>query len=289
MKYAYYPGCSLHSTATEYDATTRAVCRTLGVELEEIPDWNCCGATSAHATNHLLSLALPARDLAKAERMGLDVVAPCAACYNRMAQTVYETRDNEILRRKVSEVIGADYEAKARAKSLLQVLAADIGPKVVEAKVTKPLKGLRVAAYYGCLLVRPPAATGWDDAENPQSMDRLMNALGVETVDWSHKTECCGASLTISRTDIVLKLTHDILDAAKAAGADAVVCACPMCQANLDGRQGAVEKTYKTDYHLPVFYFTQLISLAFGIEPYKLGFARHSIDPRELLHTKEIA
>jgi len=289
VKYAYYPGCSLHSTATEYDATTRAVCRTLGVELEEIPDWNCCGATSAHATNHLLSLALPARDLAKAERMGLDVVAPCAACYNRMAQTVYETRDNEILRRKVSEVIGADYEAKARAKSLLQVLAADIGPKVVEAKVTKPLKGLRVAAYYGCLLVRPPAATGWDDAENPQSMDRLMNALGVETVDWSHKTECCGASLTISRTDIVLKLTHDILDAAKAAGADAVVCACPMCQANLDGRQGAVEKTYKTDYHLPVFYFTQLISLAFGIEPYKLGFARHSIDPRELLHTKEIA
>ncbi|MHB8926450.1 MAG: CoB--CoM heterodisulfide reductase iron-sulfur subunit B family protein [Bacillota bacterium] len=289
MKYAYYPGCSLHSTATEYDATTRTVCQTLGVELEEIPDWNCCGATSAHATNHLLSLALPARDLAKAEQMGLDVVAPCAACYNRMAQTIHETKDNEVLRGRVSAVIGADYEGTAKAKSLLEVLAADVGPKVVEAKVQKPLKGLRVAAYYGCLLVRPPAVTGWDDAENPQSMDKLMTALGAETVDWSHKTECCGASLTVSRTDIVLKLTRDILDAAKAAGADALVCACPMCQANLDGRQGAVEKTYKTNYHLPVFYFTQLMSLAFGIEPYKLGFARHSIDPRELLHTKEIA
>ncbi len=289
MKYAYYPGCSLHSTATEYEETTRTVCATLGVELAEIPDWNCCGATSAHATNHLLSLALPARDLAKAEQMGLDVVAPCAACYNRMAQTIHETKDNEVLRHKVSQVIGAEYQGTVKAKSLLEVLAADIGPKVVEAKVQKPLKGLKVAAYYGCLLVRPPAVTGWDDAENPQSMERLMTALGAETVDWSHKTECCGASLTISRTDIVAKLTHDILDAAKAAGADAIVCACPMCQANLDGRQGLVEKTYKTQYHLPVFYFTQLMSLAFGKEPYKLGFARHSIDPRELLHSKEIA
>ncbi len=289
MKYAYYPGCSLHSTATEYDSTTRAVCKALGVELEEIPEWNCCGATAAHSTNHLLSLALPARDLAKAEQMGLDVVAPCAACYNRMAQTIHETKDNEVLRRRVSEIIGTGFEAKSKAKSLLEVLAVDVGPKVAEAKVQKPLKGLKVAAYYGCLLVRPPEATGWDDAENPQSMERLMTAIGVEPVDWSHKTECCGASLSVSRTDIVLKLVNDILAAAKDAGADALVCACPMCQANLDGRQPAVEKAYKTSYRLPIFYFTQLMSLAMGVDEWKLGFRRHSIDPRELLHAKEIA
>ncbi|HEY3316115.1 MAG TPA: CoB--CoM heterodisulfide reductase iron-sulfur subunit B family protein [Bacillota bacterium] len=289
MKYAYYPGCSLHSTATEYDATTRAVCAALGVELAEIPDWNCCGATSAHATNHLLSLALPARDLVKAENMGLDVVAPCAACYSRMATTLHETKGNEVLRRKVSEIIGADFAATAKAKSLLEVLAVDVGPKVVETKVQKPLKGLKVAAYYGCLLVRPPDVTGWDDAENPQSMERLMTALGAEAVDWPFKTECCGASLSVSRTDVVLKLVNDILAMAKSCGADALVCACPMCQANLDGRQPAVEKAYKTTYHLPVFYFTQLMSLAMGIDEWKLGFRRHSIDPRELLHAKEIA
>jgi len=288
MKFAYYPGCSLHGTAKEYGQSTAAVCRHLGIELHEIPDWNCCGASSAHATSKVLSLALPARNLAQAEQMGEDMLLPCAACYSRMAETKHELSHNDILRHKVNEIIEMDYDAKGDVLHLLQVVAGDEGMALVKDKVVKPLTGLKVAAYYGCLLVRPPEVTGFDDPENPQSMDRLLRLLGAEPVDWTHKVECCGASLSVGRSDIVTKLTGDILEAAKAAGAEVIAVACPMCQSNLDTRQTAAERRNAEKYDLPIVYITQLMGLAFGLDPALLSLNTHEVDPRARLRAKNI-
>jgi len=282
MKYAYFPGCSLHSTAAEYDESTREVCEALGIELKEIPDWNCCGATSAHSLSHELSVALPLRNLSKAEEMGLNVIAPCAACFNRLKSADMAVKEDPKLLAAITEKSGVKYGGGVEVLSLLAAISG-LGDEVVKARVKRELKGLKVACYYGCLLLRPPGVTQFDDPENPMSLDHIINDLGAETVEWPYKNECCGASLSLSKPEIVVKLTHDILSVAKRAGANCIVTACPLCQGNLDMRQPDIAKKYGETFDMPIFYFTQLMGLAFGIPADFLGLKKLLVEPDAVL------
>ncbi|MDO8663136.1 MAG: CoB--CoM heterodisulfide reductase iron-sulfur subunit B family protein [Candidatus Omnitrophota bacterium] len=288
MKYAYYPGCSLHSTAKEYDLSTREVAKALGIELIEIPDWICCGATPAHITMHLLSLALPVKNIIKARAMGsYEIVTCCAACFSRLKTANYFMRTDDEHRQKVEQIVGEPYKGEVKVRHFLDVLVNDFGLKNLKGNLVKELKGLKVACYYGCLLTRPPEITELDDLEDPHLIDDLMRTIGVEPVQWPYKTECCGASFSLTKTDIVLKLSCDILQMAYDEGAQAIVVACPLCQSNLDLRQSTINKKYKKDFNLPIFYFTQLIGLALGIDGKKLGLDKHIVPPAALLGEKD--
>ncbi len=287
MKVAYFPGCSLHSTARDYDMSFQLVCRKLGIELEEIPHWVCCGASPAHVTSHLLSIALPCKNLVLAEEMGLDtVVAPCAACFNRLRVAQQEMAEDSRLSKDVESVLGKPYGGKIETKHPLQMIADDTGLAKVEKMIKRELQGLKVASYYGCLLVRPPDTVGFDDPEDPQSMDRLVSTLGGEAVPWAFKTECCGASFSLSETDIVLELSGEILNTALEAGAECILVACPLCQSNLDLRQKGIEKKYGKKINLPVLYFTELLGLALGMNMRELGLFKHIVNPSKLLERK---
>jgi len=278
LKYSYYPGCSLGATAKTYDQSMRAAAEMLDVELVELPDWSCCGASSGHCTNHQLSLALPARNLALAEKEGLDLAVACAACFLRFKQTNHELRSSDSLRQQIERIIGMPYKGSVEVRHLLDIFSREVGPEEIERRVKKPLKGLKLAAYYGCYLVRPPEITRFDDPENPTLMDSLLNALGAEAVDWSHKVECCGGNLLLARPDIVIKLVGDICQAATEAGAAAVVTACPLCQANLDTRQPGPEK-------MPILHFSELLGLALGVEgkTVKSWWKSHINSPKDIL------
>ncbi|MFA6809143.1 MAG: CoB--CoM heterodisulfide reductase iron-sulfur subunit B family protein [Eubacteriales bacterium] len=283
MKYAYFPGCSLSSTGKEYDMSTRQVAKVMGIELWEIPEWNCCGASSGHLTNHLLSLALPARNMAIAEEAGLDVAIPCAACYMRSKAAEVAVKQSEEMRNSIEEVIERKYAGDSKARALLDIIANDLDSSSIKEKVKIQLSGIKAACYYGCLLVRP-TETGFDDPEDPQTMDKIMRDLGAETVEWSDKTECCGASHASTRTEIGLKMMERIFDGAKNAGANCIVTACPMCLNNLDMRQVQVEKAAGKKYGLPVYYFTEMMGLAYGIAPEKLGLNKHFVDAMGLVN-----
>lgn len=288
MKYAYYPGCSLHATGIEYNMSAKTVAKVMGVELWEIPEWNCCGASAAHNTSHLLALALPARNLAIAEKEGLDVAVPCAACYSRMKTTEKVVRESVETRKKVNEIIEMEYSATNNVRPLLDIFVNEIGPSAIEAMVVKPLADLKVAAYYGCLLVKPPKIAQFDDPEHPQAMDKLVTTLGGTAVDWDYKTECCGAGLPTVRPEVGLKMLNDILRVARAAGAECIVTACPLCMVNLDLRQSQVAKQYNVSYNLPIFYFTELMGLALGLNPQELGINRHFVNAMGLLNAKNL-
>jgi heterodisulfide reductase subunit B len=289
MKYAYFPGCSLHSTAKEYDISSRAVANALGIELVEIPDWVCCGATPAHLTLHLLSLALPVKNLLAAKKLGnYEVATCCAACFSRLKIANKFMEGDPEHRVKVEEIVGAKYSGEVKVRHFLDILVNVFGLKNISERVTKKISGLKVACYYGCLLTRPPKVTQLDDLEDPHLMDELMKIIGVEPVQWPYKTECCGASFSLTKTDIVLKLSNDILQMAFDEGARAIVVACPLCQSNLDLRQGMINKKYKKNFNMPIFYFTQLLGLALGINPEKLGLEKHLVNPKPLLKEMEI-
>lgn len=283
MKYAYFPGCSLATTGREYDMSTKEIARVLGIELWEIPDWNCCGASSAHLTDHRLALALPARNMAIAEEAGLDVAIPCAACYARSKAVEMAVASSEETKKEIEEIIERKYEGKSKAKALLDIIANDIEESLIPKKLVKPLQGIKAACYYGCLLVRP-LNLGFDDPEDPQSMDQVISKLGAVNVNWAYKTECCGASHPTTKPEVGLNLLEGIFVAAKEAGANCIVTACPMCMNNLDMRQGQVEKAFQSKYDLPVYYFTELMGLAFGIEPVKLGLDKHFVDAMPLVN-----
>ncbi|MFC1932724.1 CoB--CoM heterodisulfide reductase iron-sulfur subunit B family protein [Chloroflexota bacterium] len=277
MKYAYYPGCSLETTAREYGLSARAVCQRLGVELTELPDWSCCGASSGHSTNYRLAHALAGRNLAIAEKEGLDIAVACPACFLRLKNTQYEVRGNSQLRENVAEIVGLPYEARYNVRHLLDIICNEVGIEIVRTKVTKPLAGLRLVSYYGCFLVRPPKVVAFDEPENPQSIDKLLNALGAEVVDWSGKVDCCGGSLSLTKKDVAAKLVGELIDAACGVRAEALVTACPLCQSNLDSRQNSAGR------RLPVFYFTELAGLAMGDPGARGWFKKHLIDPSDLL------
>ena len=283
MDYAYYPGCSLESTGIEFHMSTKAVAKALGFNLVEIPDWNCCGASSAHSRGHWLSLALPARNMAIAEAAGLDVAIPCAACYSRSKQVEVEVNKSEETKAKIEEIIGRPYTGKSKARNLTDIFYRDLGPAAIAEKAKKSLKGLKVLTYYGCLMSRPPELA-CDDVEDPISLDEIMTALGAEVIPWGFKTECCGGSLTACRPQVGMDMTKKIMDAAKKSGADCIVTACPMCHSNLDMRQVQLSKTYGA-YNMPVYFITELIGIALGMDPKDLGITRHFI-PAEATLTK---
>ncbi|HEY3323228.1 MAG TPA: CoB--CoM heterodisulfide reductase iron-sulfur subunit B family protein [Planctomycetota bacterium] len=283
MSYAFYPGCSLEGTARDFHQSTMAVARKLRIDLPEIPDWICCGSTAAHSSDPMLALALPAKNLAAAG--GKTVAVCCASCYSRLKTANHEIARDAAIRKKVAEISGVDYDGRTPVAHLLEILARDIGLKAIASAVRKPLKGLKVVCYYGCLLSRPPEVTSFDSAENPTLMDKVMEAAGATPIDWPHKTECCGASCSITNTEIVMSLAKEILTMAKAAKADCIVTACPLCQLNLDMRQKDINAKFGQQFDLPVFYFTQLLGLAFGVEPKELGLGSLVVDPMPLLHS----
>ncbi|MFN7169732.1 MAG: CoB--CoM heterodisulfide reductase iron-sulfur subunit B family protein, partial [Candidatus Omnitrophota bacterium] len=253
MKYAYFPGCSLHSTAKEYDLSTKEVARALGIELIEIPDWICCGATPAHITMHLLSLALPVKNLLQAKKMdSYEVVTCCAACFSRLKLANHFMQNDPEHREKVNRIMGEKYNGEVKVRHFLDVLVNVFGLKNLSQRIAKKLDGLKVACYYGCLLTRPPEVTQLDNPEEPSLMDDLMKVLGIEPIKWPYKTECCGASFSLTKTEIVLKLSCDILQMAYDEGAEAIVVACPLCQSNLDLRQPMINKKYKKKFNLPI-------------------------------------
>lgn len=281
MKYSYFPGCCHHTSAKEYDLSTRLVCQNLGIKFTDVPDWSCCGSTAAHSTSELLALSLSARNLALAESTGMDVTAACAACYQRLAQARHQlVADRELLTR-VNEITGREFRGDVRVKSILEVVH-QVGPGKIESLTLKPLKGLNPACYYGCLMVRPLEIAA-DDHENPQKMDDIMLAVGARPVDWGHKTECCGASLAVSNEDIVIRLVERIIRDAVQAGANCLVTACPLCHFNLDLRQAKINKNMGTSYRLPVFYFTQLMGVAMGLNLTDLSMHTHFVDTSVLL------
>jgi heterodisulfide reductase subunit B len=277
---AYYPGCSLHGTSGEFDASFKATARALDLVLQEIPGWECCGNTAAHSINRLLSVALPVNELAKVEQdMKLDAVAvPCAACYSRFKTGAHEITESEETAADVRAVVGRAYNGGVEVDNLIDIYHDAVGLEALKAKVTRPFAGLKVACYYGCLLTRPPKVTLADDPEYPMHMDEVVKALGCEPVDWDYKTDCCGAALALTEQGIVDDLVARIVKDARDRGADAVAVACPLCQVNLDGRQVEIAKKDAGWKHVPVIFLSQLVGRAIGVDDKELGLKKHLVD-----------
>jgi len=274
MKIGLYPGCSLKGSSREYRESVIAIAQKAGIELTEVPDWNCCGATAAHNLNKELSLALPLRILALAEKAEMDeLLVPCAACYSRLGITAHEMKHDAVLKEKVVEHIDIPYNGTVKVINIIQFIEKYILDKLDETK--KQEFKHKVACYYGCLLVRPNKILEFDRVENPQSMDRVMEKIGAEPVVWGYKTECCGAGHSITRTDIVAKLSGTIVKDAVDRGAEAIVVACPMCHSNLDMRRPEINKYLGKNYDIPAIYISQAIGLALGIDKNTLGLQRH--------------
>jgi heterodisulfide reductase subunit B len=279
---AYFPGCSLHSSAAEYDRTLRAVAARLGLELVEPPGWGCCGSTPAHTTDPLLATLLPLRTLATVEQMGLDTVtAPCSACFARMKTAAHLVANDSALAQEVQAQLGYAYRGSVTVQHLLETLVDRVGLEKIKAQVKRPLRGLKVACYYGCLVTRPPQITGAGRPEYPIQMDELVQVLGAEPVDWSYKTDCCGSSLGLTQTPLALAITRKILQNAYDCGADLIAAVCPLCHVNLDARQSQIG----LDFQIPVLYLTQLMALAFGLDEKQAALDKNLVDPRPVLES----
>jgi heterodisulfide reductase subunit B2 len=287
MKYAYYPGCSAESTARDMHQSTLAVAGALGIEMVEPKGWTCCGATAGHQTDRVLAASLPAANLVKIKDMGLDCVVNCAACYNRMKAANHEISTVPEIHRKVSDAIGRDYDGSVKIRHFIEVLLDEIGLEKIRSAIKNPLNGLKVACYYGCLLVRPPKVVNFDDPENPKSLDKLVKAAGGQAIDWPYKVECCGGGLSLSRTDVVVNLTDSILSMAKSSGADCIAVSCPMCQVNLDLRQQDIKNQNGNNYQMPIVYITQLLGLALEIRSINLGFNKLMVAASNVLEKVE--
>ena len=283
MKYAYFPGCSAESTARDLYLSTMTVTSGLGIELIEPDGWLCCGSTMAHQVDHDLSVSLAAANLLKVKDMGIDMVVSCASCYSRMKIANHEISTNPKTREVISAALGRDYDGTVKVRHFVEIILEDMGLDAFKKALKHSLRGLKVASYYGCLLVRPPEITGFDDPENPVYMDRLINAMGGVGLDWPHKVECCGGSLTLTRSDLVVKLSEAIIAMAKDSGAQCIAVACPMCQINLDMRQDDILKTTGHRYNMPVLYITQLMGLCLGMSENALGLNKLIISPKETM------
>lgn len=277
MNFGYYPGCALHGSSYDYEKSVRACMKKLQVELTELDDWICCGATAAHNINKKLGTALPARNLAIAERQGLDkLFAPCPMCSMELIKTANSLRSEESLCREMSDIVESPVSGKTEVVNLIQVFQQAGAENIARLSVQK-LEAYRPACYYGCLLTRPPKDLQFDDCENPMSMEELLKALGAKPVDWNYKTECCGAGLTLADDTIITELSHKILDNAKRHGANCIVVACPMCHVNLDMKQKAVERRYSEEFRMPVYYLSDLVGIALGITAKELCIDKHFV------------
>jgi heterodisulfide reductase subunit B len=282
MEYTYYPGCSLEASAKNYDESVRFVFKSLGQELVDLEDWNCCGATYYMSTKETISLVISARNLALAEKHGRDIVAPCSSCYTILYKTNHILKNNPIMKAKVDQALRKDklsYNLTVKVRHPLDVLVNDIGIEAIASKARCRLDGVKIAHYYGCQIVRPDR--GLDNKENPKMMDNLFRALGAQNVYFPMKVRCCGGMLMTTYSDVALELNKNILECAHENGADLVLTTCPLCQINLEGYQGKIKKKFKTDFSLPVMFFTQALGLALGGTPKELGLERNLI-PFEL-------
>ncbi len=278
---AYYPGCSLHSTGAAFDRSFRAVAEAVGLDLVEVPGWTCCGTTPAHGADPVTAVTMPVENLGRVEQLGLDrLVAPCAACYGRFQSALRHYRESPDLADRVDDGVGRAYQDRVKVLNAVEGLAV-VDTRALAARVTRPLTGLKVACYYGCLLTRPPRDTGTAEAENPQGMERIVRALGAEPVDWGRKTDCCGGSLAISQTALAKELTALVLREAQARGADVIAAACPLCQVNLDERQP--EMAADLGFSIPVVYLTQLAAVAMDLPAEAQALDQSEVVPEVLM------
>ena len=276
MKLSFYPGCSLEGMAVDYARSIDAVFQALDIDLIEIDDWSCCGATAAHSLSEAMSVILPARNLYAAEQMGLDIVSCCANCFNRLRFS------QQMIQKRVLD-IPWPVTGDLKIHDMTRFLAEPAMIKQIKKRVLKPLNGLKLVCYYGCQMVRPPRITGYTDYENPQTLDRISAATGAQVIDWSYKSTCCGASIGIARREIGNSLTKRLLDKARRAGAEAIVVSCPLCQSNLD----MIQKD-RLEIPIPIFYFTELLRLSFSDRGNPKWFKMHFVDPVSLLKAKRL-
>jgi heterodisulfide reductase subunit B len=277
MKIAYYPGCALHGSSNDYERSVRACLGCLGVELRELDDWICCGATAAHSLNRKLALALPARNLAIAERDGEgDLLAPCPMCSSQLIKANAALRGDAKLRKEMSEIVEAEVQGTARVTNLIEILLS-IGGEKIRSRSARLLSDFKPACYYGCLLTRPSGASAFDDCEQPSSMESLLTALGASPVEWNFKTECCGGGMTMAEERTVIDLSHKILSDAALHGANCLVVACPMCHVNLDMKQEGIERQHGAKHAMPVYYLSDLVGLALGLDESTLGIDKHFV------------
>jgi heterodisulfide reductase subunit B len=288
VKYSYYPGCSLECNAAAYDVSVREVADLLDIKLVDLEDWNCCGATEYFSQDELTACAVVARNLALVEPQLDQLVAPCAACYLNLAKVDRLMCDHADLGAKVNQALaagGLSYQpGRVKVRHMLDVICDDLGETAVRDKVVRPLAGLRLAPYYGCQVVRP--INNNDSPEYPMKMDRLLQWLGAEVVDYPVKAHCCGGHMTQISEPQAFELIRRLLQSAADYDADLIVCMCPMCQLNLDGYQARVNKHFNTNFKLPIMYFTQMLGVAFGIELKKLGFGKELVAAAPVLKAK---
>jgi heterodisulfide reductase subunit B len=283
-EYLYFPGCSLEKIAISYHLSALETTEKLGVRLKELEDWNCCGATTYFHVDELLAYTLVARNLAMAEKEGSEIVAPCSACYKNMYFTNVHLHDDPDLAEHINEALQEDnlsYTGKVKVKHLLEVFSKDIGVEEIKSKVLHPLNGLRVAAYYGCQILRPKK--DHEDVEQPQFFEEIMAAIGATPVEFPLKLTCCGGSLLISSRPAAYSMIHNLLYNAQLAQADVIATACPLCQVNLECYQQQINQEFGTQFSIPVVYFTQLIGLSMGISPKKLGFGKEFLSPKKAI------
>jgi heterodisulfide reductase subunit B len=294
MNYLYFPGCSLKGSGRAYEESFLAVSKVMGIGISELEDWNCCGATAYMAVSERKSFALTARNLAIAEKHAdrrgtVDMIAPCAACYLALTKTQKYLAEYEDISNKVHlalETAGLSYEGRVRIRHPLDVYLNDIGLEKIKSAVKRPLAGMKVACYYGCQIVRPFAV--FDDKDNPTSMNKIMQALGAETISWPLKTRCCGGSLTGTIQEVGMRLSYIILREARRLGANVVATACPLCQFNLECYQKDMSKSYHDKIEMPVAYFTQLMGRAFGLRDKELGMQRIFVPPKPIQATADL-
>ena len=285
MTLAYYPGCSLHKSSGEYDVSTRKMLGVLGVQFTEVPEWTCCGSSPAHMMDHLLAQSLAARNLRQASLVGDEMLVPCPSCYQREKNAEVEIHADAAFRAEVNAVLDKPYTGAVTVFDLPEFLFKSVGEAKIASLVKTDLSQLKVVPYYGCLLGRPGELTGEKDIEQPMMMDLLLQAAGVEVKWWNYKTECCGASVGMPKMEIQRKLSGKIIEQALAAGADAIVVACPLCHVNLDLKQAQINSYFGTAYKVPVLYLSQVIGIALGLSGDEVQLGKNVVDPTLLIGT----
>lgn len=285
MRYAYFPGCSNHASSKDYEQSTQAVARVLGVELAELPDWNCCGTTGVTSVSPLLSAVLSARNLAIAEAQGWEeVVVTCNSCFGMLRRAGEYHRQDPAMREKIDAAlagVGKKWQGQTRVRHLLDILVNDVGLETIAGKVKRPLR-LKIAPYYGCLLGRP--RNEFEDSEYPESMDQLLSAVGAEVVPYDHKAKCCGGALMTTKEEVALRLCYEIIGEAQDRGAQVIAVTCPMCQLNLDGYQNKINARFGTNFKMPVLYFTQLVGLALGLRERQLAIGKGFVPVKQVIN-----
>ncbi len=286
MDYLYFPGCTLYTKAKNLDQTARDCSLLLGFELKEMKNWTCCGATFPLAKDNLMALLPPARILANAREQGETLTTLCAVCFNVIKRTNRLILDDGEKRDKLNTFMEKNYQGDLRIAHYLELLKKDIGFPRLKEKLKKPLSGLKVAAYYGCMLLRPFGEMGFDDKERPTLFEEFVEALGAEAVPFPLKIECCGSFQSVGAPEVATECAYRILGSAVKNGAELLVSTCPMCTFNIDNKQADIKAKYSGFKEVPVLYFTQLLGIAMGLDHQKLGFEQNAVDPLPLLKKK---